>query len=303
MPLGNFPGHDQWTDQIGGGIFHAALKSQPPVILEGINQKHWGTDGVVDELMAKHKTSDGLILLPYSLAERHRFVLDAYAEAGKPVVHLHPPYINATADYVSSDLFNACMQLGEIWVKTGRRRIAILNPYSEAGKRNTGFQLRHGGLACGIGGALGKSVDLCIIDTLPDKKPTMDESAGYAAMKQHLAEGNALPDALFCVGDFTAHGAMRALLEAGLEIPRDVSVIGGTGIDIHGSPGIPSLSCIRQPLSQIGEAVLNLLLRRIELKGISLPAVIVRASFFSQNSTREEENTLLSKALAPPFPR
>ena len=52
------------------------------------------------------------------------------------------------------------------------------------------------------------------------------------------------------------------------------------------------------PLMQMGNRLLDLLLRRIALKGISLPAEILPSSFLPGDSTRPEENDMLAAAFS-----
>lgn len=51
------------------------------------------------------------------------------------------------------------------------------------------------------------------------------EEGGYKAMKQLLAL-KPRPQAVFCYNDLTAIGAMKAVLDAGLRIPKDVALMG-----------------------------------------------------------------------------
>jgi LacI family transcriptional regulator len=51
------------------------------------------------------------------------------------------------------------------------------------------------------------------------------DTSGYVAMKK-LLTADPRPDGVFCYNDPTALGAMQAILEAGLGIPRDVKLIG-----------------------------------------------------------------------------
>lgn len=51
-----------------------------------------------------------------------------------------------------------------------------------------------------------------------------DEIGGYVTMSKIFDSKN-IPDALVCVNDFTAVGAVRAIKEHGLRIPEDISVI------------------------------------------------------------------------------
>ncbi|HTZ52430.1 MAG TPA: LacI family DNA-binding transcriptional regulator, partial [Spirochaetia bacterium] len=53
---------------------------------------------------------------------------------------------------------------------------------------------------------------------------------GYRAMRQLIAAEKELPTAIAAVNDNTAFGAMRAIAEVGLHIPKDISIV---GIDGH----------------------------------------------------------------------
>jgi DNA-binding LacI/PurR family transcriptional regulator len=84
---------------------------------------------------------------------------------------------------------------------------------------------------------------------------------GYAPVKSLLSRTRDFT-ALFAFNDISAFGAIRALHEAGLRVPDDVSVIGFD--DVLSAPyGIPSLTTIRQPLREMGKAGAECLLHRI----------------------------------------
>jgi DNA-binding LacI/PurR family transcriptional regulator len=69
-------------------------------------------------------------------------------------------------------------------------------------------------------------------------------------------------DAVFGLNDALALGAMRALQEAGLRIPEDVSVVGFDDID-EAQYTLPSLSTINPGREQIAALAVELLLARI----------------------------------------
>ena len=60
--------------------------------------------------------------------------------------------------------------------------------------------------------------------------PTPDEA--YRAVHDLLAQGERFPTALIANNDSIALGAIKALREAGLRIPEDVSVIGFDNIPL-----------------------------------------------------------------------
>lgn len=102
--------------------------------------------------------------------------------------------------------------------------------------------------------------------------------AGYAAM-QDLLRSNPAPTAVFTASDEMAIGAYRALAEAGLSIPADLSVIGFDDIDVSAFV-VPALTTIRQPYVEIASQAVTLLLKRVggelaEPTQITLPPELV----------------------------
>jgi DNA-binding LacI/PurR family transcriptional regulator len=97
--------------------------------------------------------------------------------------------------------------------------------------------------------------------------------------------------AIFVANDQMALGVLRAMNEAGREVPRDVSVVGFD--DVPESPYFtPPLTTIRQDFDEMGSRSLRLLLRSIETgrrvqAGSSVePELIVRASTDVPSSAR-----------------
>lgn len=78
--------------------------------------------------------------------------------------------------------------------------------------------------------------------------------------------------ALFAFNDVSAIGAMRAFLDAGLNIPDDVSVVGFDDIQSAAFQN-PSLTTVRQPLQEMGQLAARNLLRRLSGQG-SMPRVV-----------------------------
>lgn len=89
---------------------------------------------------------------------------------------------------------------------------------------------------------------------------TMAEN-GFTAAQILLARNRAFT-ALVAFNDASAIGAIRALSDAGLRVPEDVSVIGFDDIP-QGLFTVPRLTTIRQPLSYMGELAAETLLEKI----------------------------------------
>ncbi|ONK09388.1 LacI family DNA-binding transcriptional regulator [Streptomyces sp. MP131-18] len=71
------------------------------------------------------------------------------------------------------------------------------------------------------------------------------------------------PTAVFACSDAMALGAVRALGERGLRVPRDVSVVGFDDLP-QAVWATPALTTVRQPLSEMAAAALRLLLRLLD---------------------------------------
>jgi LacI family repressor for deo operon, udp, cdd, tsx, nupC, and nupG len=85
---------------------------------------------------------------------------------------------------------------------------------------------------------------------------------GYNAARRLLERG--VPaTAFFCHNDRMAIGAMRALREAGRDIPNDVALIGYDDTP-PAAYAYPPLTTIHQPMQEVGRLAAQLLLRMIE---------------------------------------
>ena len=96
------------------------------------------------------------------------------------------------------------------------------------------------------------------------------EAGGYAGMQQLLV---ANPDAVFTASDQTALGALRAIREARLKVPQDIAMVGFDDL-LPPNAFHPRLTTIRQPVVQIGQEAVNILLDVIE-NGSSPPNRII----------------------------
>lgn len=85
---------------------------------------------------------------------------------------------------------------------------------------------------------------------------------GYACMQRMLC-GGSRPTAVFAMSDVQAIGAVRALKEAGLRVPEDVSVCGFDGLNISRYM-LPRLTTICQSAQALAEQSARLLMEQIE---------------------------------------
>ena len=91
----------------------------------------------------------------------------------------------------------------------------------------------------------------------PETPDTYSMQNGYEMMRDELKKK---PDftALFAIADTMAIGAIKALREAGLNVPDDVSVVGYDGIDM-GRFCYPTLTTITQPFDEMAQKTCDIL--------------------------------------------
>jgi LacI family transcriptional regulator len=87
-------------------------------------------------------------------------------------------------------------------------------------------------------------------------------SCGHEAAARMLASDDP-PTAIFCASDLSAIGAMKAVAEAGLAVPNDVSVMGFGDFPVAGFLH-PGLSTVRLPLGDLGRTAAREMLRLAE---------------------------------------
>jgi LacI family transcriptional regulator len=101
----------------------------------------------------------------------------------------------------------------------------------------------------------------------------MAPEIGYKPMQALLEKTRAFT-AVFCFNDIAAIGAIRALKDVGLCVPRDVSVVGFDDI-LSAAYATPSLTTVRQPLMEMGRRGAQILLERIADREKEFPSEIV----------------------------
>jgi DNA-binding LacI/PurR family transcriptional regulator len=106
----------------------------------------------------------------------------------------------------------------------------------------------------------------------------MAPEIGYKPMRALLEKTRDFT-AVFCFNDIAAIGAIRALKDAGLSVPRDVSVVGFDDI-LSAGYFTPSLTTVRQPLEEMGKRGAQILLERIADREKKLSGEITMSTDF-----------------------
>ncbi|MGA3132042.1 MAG: LacI family DNA-binding transcriptional regulator [Terracidiphilus sp.] len=156
----------------------------------------------------------------------------------------------------------------------GHRRIAFMRgpamiPDSEY--RWAGIQKAASELDLEIDSALTVHLDASGWPKKTDPHP-MDPQIAYGPTRALLEKTRDFT-ALFCFNDTAAMGAIRAIKDAGLDVPGDISVVGFDDIT-SAAFSTPSLTTVHQPLFEMGQRGAQVLLERIANQEKQFPAEI-----------------------------
>jgi len=106
--------------------------------------------------------------------------------------------------------------------------------------------------------------------------------SGYNAMKKLLSLRKR-PTAVFCSNDEMAVGAMKAAIEAGLNVPRDISIMGFDGSQI-GAYLTPALTTVRRPITEVSRKGAEKLLSIIENNCVQGEKIYINTELLERDS-------------------
>lgn len=161
--------------------------------------------------MLVRRRIDGVLLVPAASSAAGVTMLEQH---NIPAVILDRRVPGAHVDVVRSSSLQAACQLTEHLIANGHRRIGMLGgpvDLSVADERIDGYRK-----------ALCAAAVECDPTLIVRGRFTVD--SGYE-MTQALLARKPVPTALFASNNFIAVGAMKALREAGLDVPADVSIV------------------------------------------------------------------------------
>lgn len=110
---------------------------------------------------------------------------------------------------------------------------------------------------------------------------------GYNATQQLICDGRRFT-ALFAIADVMAIGAIRALHNNGLRVPRDVSVMGFDGLKLS-SFLVPQLSTVVQSATVMAQRSVEILIDHIEHGGEALHELVPYILHQSESTRRIDE--------------
>jgi LacI family transcriptional regulator len=209
---------------------------------------------------------DGLITTPP--CDTDEFVTNLVRQAKLPLVQITPYNDSAEIPLVSGDDYQGALMMTEHLIALGHKRIAFL-----MGPRNHRMSFSR---------LRGYRAALDLHHLVYDERLVLDSEfnfdGGYTATRIAM-ELDIPPTAIFAGNDEAGLGAMYALNEAGIDIPKRVSVCGFG--DLSASKQVwPGMSSVHYPESEIAARALSMLVtlargEELEQKHAVLPVRLV----------------------------
>lgn len=203
---------------------------------------------------------DGIIFDPTTLDEDDLHGLST----SLPVVLLGERLLTSPFDHVLIDNAAAAFAATTHLIEIGRQRIAIVGVLNEPHLVMPQLRLQGYGAALS---AAGRGIDPALI--IPPVTPRFERIDGALALQSLLALPQP-PDAIFCINDQMAIGAIRAAHELGVRVPEDLAILGIDGIT-DGAFSVPSLTTIAPDQQAIATLAVRLLVERIEGRSSDVP--------------------------------
>lgn len=207
----------------------------------------WTNGGECEEWLSGYPC-DGLVILAPNI---HSDLVDSVKAAGIPAVATSADAVVLDIPTVDTDNDLGIVLAVEHLISLGHRRIAHLagtmGQTSAIIRRDAffGVMARHG-------------------LEIPDQyilEPGYFRDRAYTYSLTMLSRPDR-PTAICCANDDIALGAVLAAKELGIEIPRQLSIVGYDDT-IFGRFNDPPLTSVRQPVDEMGRLAVNLLLQQI----------------------------------------
>jgi LacI family transcriptional regulator len=222
------------------------------------------------EDLVSHRV-EGLLLAP--AGDRSRASVLPLLRGGFPLVLIDRSLPGVDCDLIVSDSAAGARRLVEHLIAIGHRHIAHVTDVDDT---STGRE-RLRGYREALQDAGIKPREELIFRT------TVDQMGGYRATQQILAMER-LPSAIFTVNNMTVVGAMQALRERGLSVPKDMGLVCFDDVE-HLAVLSPFLTVIDQPAETFGSLGAQLLFERITGKaGLRSRRIVLQTDLIVRES-------------------
>ena len=218
----------------------------------------------------KSRNLDAYIIAPISGIEKE---IEMLLNDNKPVIFFDRNLPSINASYVGVDHYTACYNAIDSFIKEGKTKIAFVTADIKVDQildRYNGYKAAVDSAAIGF--------DENLILKMPfGQTETLTISAIEDLLLSHQV------DAVFFATNYLAISGLKAIKNIKRKISKDFSVIAyddHIAFEFH----TPQISTVKQPLEEISEAVINLILRELlakvkpKVQNIVFPAKVILRS-------------------------
>ena len=237
------------SEVTSSSFFYETVSGVNSVIKENYNLVVRGIDDYKDFTFVNSKRFDGIILMSQSSSDNPfiYYLMDKKI----PIVVLNRDIDESSVVNILSADKKGAYEAVTFLIQNGHKNIAIIEGaegFTSTTERKNGY------LKAIIENKLQISGQYMV-------EGNYTIASGYSAMKKLLSL-SIRPTAVFCSNDDMAVGAMKATLEAGLNVPTDISFMGFDGGQL-GDYLTPALTTIRRPMKEVSirgaESLLNII--------------------------------------------
>jgi len=258
-----------YTQDVLKGVIETARKSGYSTLLHPCDVcNNLDTKEVLN--LVYQRVVDGLIFTPP--ADNATEVICELQQLEVPFVRLPPQDRKSSLPYVTATDMQGAIEMTNYLLRLGHRRIGFVRGPLDQRAGHDRFE----GYKQAISDA-GIELDGDIIAHGNDHF-----ESGFQAAQSFLSLESG-PTAIFCNNDEMAAGSISAVFNAGLKVPKNVSVAGFDDIQLA-SQIWPPLTTVKQPIYQIAEIATNLLIRLLkgedtaDIKNEVETALVIRKS-------------------------
>ncbi|MBN1310481.1 MAG: LacI family DNA-binding transcriptional regulator [Anaerolineae bacterium] len=260
--------------EIAEGVEKEARDEGYHLLVSNIALKHEYADAIFTDL--SHRRIDGLMLMGSFIiaSEEAQASLNQFFKQHLPIVELSDHYsVHYEVDRVLSDYYAATSEAMSYLLSLNHRRIGLLFGAAMPELAEDRYQsYRESLLAAGL------PIEE---DLIVRCGPTIED--GYQGTFR-LLELVERPTAIIAINDLLAIGAIRAISDAGLCIPEDISLIGYDDISMA-KYLVPRLTTVSKDVATLGCTAVKLLISRLQEPNRAYQTVKTSSRFIIREST------------------
>ncbi|MET4082243.1 LacI family transcriptional regulator [Pedobacter sp. UYP30] len=218
----------------------------------------------------KSRNLDAYIISPINGIEKE---IEMLLNDNKPVIFFDRNLPAIQTNYVGVDHFKACYDAVEAFIKDGKRKIALITTDVKVDQ----IMERHNGYEAAISDG-GLSYDENLVLKIPFKQTELQTISSI----ENLLLSREIDAVLFSTNYLTLSG-LRAIKNIKRTVNSDFTVIGyddHVAFELHS----PEISTVQQPIEEIAESIINLILKELSSKvkpkkeNIIFPATLILRS-------------------------